>query len=80
MVLSLRPKNSKEKNASYGIKPMISAAYHSAINVQAERYVLTLKRDLKALSTKARYIRRKINFFCYKKMSDIITGEKPVHS
>ena len=48
---------------SCGVKHMLNAPYHPATNGQAERYVQTLKRGLKALSTEQGTLQEKLNQF-----------------
>ena len=58
---------------------MLNAAYHPATNEQAERYVQTIKRGLKALSTEQGTLQEKLNQFLmqYRKISHDTTRESP---
>ena len=58
---------------------MFSAPYHPSNNEQAERYVQTLKRGLKALSTELGTLQEKLNQFLmqYRKIPHVSTGESP---
>lgn len=64
---------------NHGVKHMFSAPFHPATNGQAEKYVQTLKRGLKALSSEPGNLQMKLNKFLlqYRKMPHITTGESP---